>query len=434
MLHYLLRRCLYSLPVIAGVILLAFVLFRVAAGDPAAAVLGKNPSPREVEDLRSELGSDLPLFCGHWRKTEAFSSADFSRAGKFPGISISAAARYGSAGLELHGGRVEFDRNFTLGQTDQQCRIRFRGRCRINGREYASGSGPVTIAVAVAPQQNAVRIADAGGLRLAAVEFFRRQPSPFDSQLLRSIREIVTLKPVFPFVSFFNFGRTVVTREPIRQILWRGVGPSLCLMTPIFLGELILGTGLALLAAAFRGKWPDRVLMPAAIAGMSVSYLVFIIAGQWFLGYRLNWFPVWGWGRPVNLVLPLIIGVVSGLGGSMRFYRTVFVNELNREYLRTAAAKGCSPFTVYVRHLLRNAAIPIIAHASSALPFLFTGSLLLETFFGVPGLGYLGVEALNNSDLQLLKALVIISALLFVTINTLADLAYAWADPRIRLK
>ena len=118
----------------------------------------------------------------------------------------------------------------------------------------------------------------------------------------------------------------------------------------------------------------------------------------------------------------------------MRFYRTVFVNELNREYLRTALAKGCAPFAVYARHLLRNTALPIISRAATVLPFLFTGSLLLETFFGIPGLGYAGIDALNNSDLQLLKALVIMSALLFVGINLLTDIAYAWADPRVRLK
>jgi peptide/nickel transport system permease protein len=205
-------------------------------------------------------------------------------------------------------------------------------------------------------------------------------------------------------------------------------------MVPIFIGEIIIGICLALLAAAYKGRWPDRVLMLLAISTMSISYLVFIILGQWFLAYSLNWFPVWGWGSLINLALPLIIGIASGLGGSVRFYRTVFVNELNREYLRTAAAKGCSTFSIYTKHLLRNAMIPIITHATAALPFLFTGSLLLETFFGIPGLGYLGVEALNNSDLQLLKALVIISAILFVTINTVADVAYAWADPRIRLK
>lgn len=117
----------------------------------------------------------------------------------------------------------------------------------------------------------------------------------------------------------------------------------------------------------------------------------------------------------------------------MRFYRSVFVNELNREYLRTAAAKGCPPFAIYSRHLLRNAAIPIITRAGSVLPFLFTGSLLLESFFGIPGLGYAGLDALNNSDLQLLKALVVVSALLFVAINLITDIVYAWADPRIRM-
>ena len=167
---------------------------------------------------------------------------------------------------------------------------------------------------------------------------------------------------------------------------------------------------------------------------MSISYLVLILLAQWFLGYYCNWFPVWGWGSWKYLALPVLVGIASGLGGGVRFYRTVFVDELRREYLRTARAKGCSRLSIYGRHLLRNAAIPVITRASSVLPFLFTGSLLLETFFGIPGLGFAGVDALNNADLQLLKALVIVSALLFVLLNLLADLAYAWADPRIRLE
>jgi peptide/nickel transport system permease protein len=167
---------------------------------------------------------------------------------------------------------------------------------------------------------------------------------------------------------------------------------------------------------------------------MSISYLVFIIFGQWYLGYYFNWFPVWGWGDLQHLALPVIIGVISGLGGGVRFYRTVFINELNREYLRTAQAKGCSSISIYTKHLLRNAMIPIITRAATVLPFLFTGSLLLETFFGIPGLGYIGVNALMNSDLQMIKALVIVGAFLFVFINLLTDIAYAWADPRIRLK
>jgi peptide/nickel transport system permease protein len=433
MLNYILRRFFYSILIIAGVVLLTFVLFRVAAGDPAAAVLGKNPSPREVEDLRSDLGADLPLIYGNWRKTEAFSSADFSIPNKALGIEISSEANVKDACLFLNGGEIEFQRNFAIGSIPQQCRIKFKGKCRINGKEYES-EGWKKISVDIPPETKSLLINDSGDTELLSVGFFRKQESPLNSQLFRSVGEIISFESAFPFVSFLNFGRTIITREPIRHILWRGVGPSLCIMVPIFLGEIIIGIGLALLATAFKGRWPDRLLMLLAISGMSISYLVFIIAGQWFLAYTLNWFPVWGWGSLINLALPLIIGIASGLGGSVRFYRTVFVNELNREYLRTAAAKGCSNFTVYTRHLLRNAAIPIITHATAALPFLFTGSLLLETFFGIPGLGYLGVEALNNSDLQLLKALVIISAILFVTMNTLADIAYAWADPRIRLK
>ena len=130
----------------------------------------------------------------------------------------------------------------------------------------------------------------------------------------------------------------------------------------------------------------------------------------------------------------MLLGVVSGLGGGVRFYRTVFVNELKNEYLRTATAKGCGKITVYSKHLLRNAMVPIIARASTVLPFIFTGSLLLESFFGIPGLGYASLDALNNSDLALLKALTIVNALLFVVINLIADLLCAWADPRIRLK
>ncbi|MBO4303272.1 MAG: ABC transporter permease, partial [Lentisphaeria bacterium] len=129
-----------------------------------------------------------------------------------------------------------------------------------------------------------------------------------------------------------------------------------------------------------------------------------------------------------------LLGIIHGPGGGVRFYRTVFLNEVNKEYLRTAAAKGVAPFFLYFKHLLKNALIPIITRCSTLLPFLFTGSLLLETFFGIPGLGYEGVNALNDGDLQMLKALVLLSAFLFVFINLVSDLAYAWADPRIRLE
>ena len=189
-----------------------------------------------------------------------------------------------------------------------------------------------------------------------------------------------------------------------------------------------------MLATAFRGKWPDHLAMLMSIVGMSVSYVVVLIAGQWIFAYWLGWFPIWGFESPWFLALPVSLGIVSGLGGGVRFYRTIFVNELGREYLRTAAAKGCPKHTVYFRHLLRNAAVPIINRLSVIAPFLFTGSLLLESFFGIPGLGYAGINALRNSDLQMIKALVVATAGIFVVVNLFADLVCAWADPRYKLR
>ena len=432
MLSFIVRRVCYSALVILGVVLLTFLLFRLAAGDPAAAVLGKNPSAAEVEALRLELGSDLPLFYGDWRRSEVFSNVDFTEGRLLPGVeSSSAEPPFRAEGLQIDAeNQLTLKRNIRLAEP-VRLELRFSGRLVVNGKVFEHET--LRTAVLEVPA-NAAELNIGGEGVIASSACFRAQASPFDSQFFNALHEIFTIKPAFPYVSFFNFGKTVVTREPIRDILWRGVWPSLWVMTPIFLGELLLGIVLALLATARKDSWVDRLLLLLAIAAMSVSYLVMIIFGQWMLGYYYNFFPVWGWGGLRHLLLPVLIGIVCGLGGGVRFYRTVFVNELNKEYLRTARAKGCHPVVIFGRHLLRNAAIPIITRATSVLPFLFTGSLLLETFFGIPGLGYTGIDALNNSDLQLLKALVIISALLFVVLNLLADIAYAWADPRIRLR
>ena len=397
MLHFIIRRIAYSLLVLLGIVLLTFALFNLAAGDPAAAVLGKNPRPAEVESLRRELGADLPLLWGRRCRTEVY-AAYTADGGELP------------PGVERDGARLLFRPRF---EADGPFLVLIDGQTE----PIADPPPPVTVP------------ADA-----REVKFFRLQESPWNSQFFRALGEIIRFQPEFPYVSCLDFGRTLTTREPIGNILKRGVGPSLGLMLPIFFGELLLGIVLALLATAFKDRLVDRTLVLFSVAGMSISYLVLIIFAQWFLGYYCNLFPVWGWGSWRYLALPVIVGIVSGVGGSVRFYRTVFVDELRREYLRTAAAKGCSPWSIYGRHLLRNAAIPIITRASAVLPFLFTGSLLLETFFGIPGLGFAGIDALNNSDLQLLKALVIVSALLFVVLNLLTDLAYAWADPRIRLE
>ncbi|MBO5763527.1 MAG: ABC transporter permease [Lentisphaeria bacterium] len=408
MLRYFIRRTAYSVLIITGIVLLTFALFNLASGDPAAAVLGKNPRPAEVESLRRELGADLPILWGKRCRTECYSSLI---PGGTPGSGM---IRNGDQWTASPLFPADFPVEMTLqnGVAGENLIAAGAGQYRVK-----DPAKPVTFS-GTAPE----------------VHFYRLQENPWNSQFLRALGEIIRIDGEAPYVHCFNFGRTLTTREPIRAILWRGVWPSLGLMIPIFLGELVLGIALALIATAFKDRWPDRVLVLLSVGGMSVSYLVLILFAQWFFGYYCNWFPVWGWGSLRHLLLPVMVGIASGLGSGVRFYRTVFADELRREYLRTAAAKGCSPLRVYGRHLLANAAIPILTRASAVLPFLFTGSLLLETFFGIPGLGFAGVDALNNSDLQLLKALVIVSAMLFVFLNLLTDLAYAWVDPRIRLE
>ncbi len=431
---FILRKLAYSVLVLIGVMFLTFVMFQMAAGDPAAAVLGKNPAPAEIEALRRELKSDLPLFWGHWCASEVFAPVKFAGGERsIPDMALPEGRSFDDFGmLPPVGGDIRFTRRFDVPES-VRVSLQGKGRWRIGGQEAEAGrDGLIAVELNPAPETLTLT-ALSQGARIDGIEFFRRQARPWNSQFLGTLGELCSFQSDFPYIRFLNFGRTITTREPIGDIIRRGVGPSLTVMLPVFLGELFLGIALALLATAVKDSWFDRFLLLVSVAGMSVSYLVLIIAGQWFLGYYCNWFPVWGWGSWRCLALPVIIGVASGLGGGVRFYRTVFVNELQSEYLRTAAAKGCSPFIVFNRHLLRNALIPIIARASALLPFIFTGSLLLESFFGIPGLGYASIDALNNSDLALLKALTVVNALLFVAINLLADLACAWADPRIRV-
>ena len=431
MFQYTLKRIMYSILIIFGVMILTFLLFRLAAGDPAATVLGKNPAPREIEDMREELGSDKPLFFGLWKQTQLYPSADFTQ-GKvsFHGIQFSPEIIFNKDHIRLSANdTIRIKRNF-LKQTQIRLTVDSSSALKINQMICSPEQGKICKILEYPPQELVISAPDGAAIR--NILFQRPTKGWTDSQLVASFKEIMTFTDTFPYVSFFNFGKTLQTREPLRAKLWKGMFPSLMLMLPIFFGELFFGIVLAMLACAFRDHWQDRVILCFSVAGMSISYLAMIIFGQWFFAYYLNWFPVWGWGDIRYLLLPVAIGIFSGTGGGVRFYRTVFLDEMNREYLRTAVAKGVSPSKLYFKHLLKNALIPVITRASTVLPFLFTGSLLLETFFGIPGLGYEGVNALNDADLQMLKALVILSAFLFVGINLITDLAYAWADPRVR--
>jgi peptide/nickel transport system permease protein len=226
---------------------------------------------------------------------------------------------------------------------------------------------------------------------------------------------------------------------PIARRLRRGMGPSLSFTVPTFSIGVVLGIALSLFVAYFRDTYIDKTGVVLCVLGMSVSILLYIIGGQFLIGKLLRWFPISGFDPSPAVIarflaLPVMIGVVSGVAADVRFYRTVFVEETNRDYVRTARAKGCGDGRIMARHVLRNAMIPILTRVVVAIPFLFTGALLTESFFGIPGLGAMTVEAINTNDFSTLRVMVFIGSLLFVLAQILTDLTYTWVDPRVRLQ
>ena len=230
-----------------------------------------------------------------------------------------------------------------------------------------------------------------------------------------------------------DFGYSIENQEPVIDVLKRGVGPSLSLTVPILVGGVIVALMLATVAAALRGGWADRTILFASAVLMSVNYVVWVLAGQFFLSYKAGIFPVWGYENVWYLALPVLIGILSSFGTDVRFFRTVILDEVYKPYVLTARAKGLSPVVVMTRHVLRNALIPIVTYVSLSIPYLFTGSLLLESFFGIPGLGSVSINAIHSADMAVVRAIVVLGALLYQFVNLATDLLYAALDPRVRL-
>ena len=230
-----------------------------------------------------------------------------------------------------------------------------------------------------------------------------------------------------------DLGFSIEHQEPVLNVLARGVGPSLSLTVPILVIGVVVALVLALAAAARRGRALDHAVLFGSTALMSVNYVVWVLAGQFFLAYTAGLFPVWGYESAYNLVLPVFIGVVSSLGADVRFFRAAVLDEIYRPYVLAARAKGLPGRVILFRHVLRNALVPIVTYVSLSIPHLFTGSLLLESFFGIPGLGAVAINAIHSSDMAVVRAVVVIGALLYQFVNLATDLLYAALDPRVTL-
>jgi peptide/nickel transport system permease protein len=235
----------------------------------------------------------------------------------------------------------------------------------------------------------------------------------------------------------FDFGRSDQGRDigyDIRTRMW----PSLAIALPVFLLGLIAYVTFALLMAFFRATYIDFWGVVMCVAMMSISGLFYIIGGQFLIGKLLNLVPISGYDGGIDaakfLVLPVVIGVISGVGANARWYRTIFLEEINRDYVRTARAKGLSEMRVLFRHVLQNAMIPILTGAVVVIPLLFMGSLITEAFFAIPGLGSYTIDAINSQDFAVVRAMVFLGSVLYIAGLILTDISYTLVDPRVRFQ
>ena len=234
----------------------------------------------------------------------------------------------------------------------------------------------------------------------------------------------------------FDFGRSDSGRDigyDISQRMW----PSLAITVPSLFIGLLAYISFGLILAFFRGSYVDVSGVVLCVIMMSVSGLFYIIGGQYLIGKFLHLVPISGYDTGLNafkfIILPVLVGLIGGIGASTRWYRTIFLEEMNKDYVRTARAKGLPESRVLYRHVLTNGLIPILTGVVVILPSLFIGSLIVESFFAIPGLGSYTIDAISRQDFAIVRSMVFLGSVLYIIGLILTDISYTFVDPRVRL-
>ncbi|HCY10966.1 MAG: peptide ABC transporter permease [Deltaproteobacteria bacterium GWC2_55_46] len=254
---------------------------------------------------------------------------------------------------------------------------------------------------------------------------------------LKKVTETVFFQKSLPLL-WFDFGRSdrnnIDIGHEIRTRMWA----SLAISVPMFMAGLVLSLFFAMILAYYRATYIDIWGIVLAVIVMSISTLFYIIGGQYVLGKLLRLFPVSGYDTGLYaakfIVLPVVIGIAASIGVGVRFYRTVFLEEINKDYVRTARAKGLTEGRVLFKHALKNAMIPVLTNVVVSIPFLFYGSLIMETFFAIPGLGNFTIEAIQSQDFAIVRSMVYLGSILYIIGLILTDISYTLVDPRIRFE
>ncbi|MCL1920717.1 MAG: ABC transporter permease [Kiritimatiellaeota bacterium] len=414
--HYTLRRMLEILPTTFGVLVLTFLLFHVVGGSPAEIVLGKNATAEALAAFDARFGYDKPLLFGRWTEIRALGAVAWSDDDSFAygEVSLTYPLPAGTYRINAGKSRIGFHRNDIV-RIDEP-----RGEASNSTEAYFIPKPEFVV-----PEDHKLVALGIGsvGKPPPTLKLEKQNAGFFDSQFVNYCASLLR----------GDLGMSTEHQQPVAEVLREGVLPSLAITVPILVGGTVIGVLLGLLCAAWRGGAADKTVLMLSTVLMSVNYVVWVLAGQFILAFKLRLFPVWGFESAVYVALPVIIGIVSGLGRDVRFFRAAILDEIYKPYVRTARAKGLSGARVLFRHVLRNSLIPIVTYVSLSIPFLFTGSLLLERFFGIPGLGNASLSAIHASDMAVVRAVVILGALLYQVVNLLTDLCYAYLDPRVRL-
>ena len=235
----------------------------------------------------------------------------------------------------------------------------------------------------------------------------------------------------------FEFGKGDDGRDIGNEIRTR-MGPSLAIALPVLVSGLMVNITFALLMVFFRSTYLDLWGVVLCVVLMSISGLFYIIAGQYFIAKLWNLLPISGFAGGIDgfrfILLPVLVSVAAGIGSGARWYRTIFLEEIGKDYVRTARAKGLSEIRVLFRHVLKNGMIPILTGVVVVLPLLFMGSLITESFFGIPGLGSYTIDAIQAQDFAVVRAMVFLGSFLYIVGLILTDISYSWVDPRVRLQ
>ena len=444
MIAYMIRRILYAIPILLGVNLFTFLLFFfVNSPDQMARFhLGaKRVTLDQIETWKRERNYHLPSFYndGWVRKTaRELSETEWVDLSTLPkGLArLEIEWPAGTGTFRIHvaatpATAIQFDApapSPPVPTPEKTTHILTLSR-------PDSGASTVRIPFEVTAENGAsiqVRLErpeKASGAVLR-VEGFR------DLGLLNRFTQTVFYQRSLKFF-YFDFGKADDGR-PIGDEILKRIPPSLSITLPMFVIGILAAISTSMVLAFFRGTYLDFWGVILCVGLMSVSVMFYVIGGQWVMGKILKVFPISGYEGGLDawkfVILPVVIGVLGQLGSDVRWYRTIFLEEIGKDYVRTARSKGLPESVVLYKHSLKNAMIPILTGVVVSLPFLFIGSLVLESFFGIPGMGSFTIEAIQRQDFAIVQAMVFLGSVLYVVGLLLTDLSYTLVDPRVRLK